>query len=70
MTNTTNIPTLLNELQAAEILNIKATTLRRWRWEGIGPNFRKIGSSVRYSPDDINSFIESASRQNTCQDVA
>lgn len=67
VTNLSSIPTLLNEHQAAEILNIKATTLRRWRWEGRGPQFRKIGSAVRYQPDDISSFIESASRQNTCR---
>lgn len=66
MTNQTNIQFLLNEHQAAEILNIKATTLRRWRWEGKGPSFRKIGSAVRYHADDLNSFIEGASRQNTC----
>jgi len=70
MTNQTNIPILLTEHQAAEILNIKATTLRRWRWEGKGPSFRKIGASVRYAPADLENYINAAARQNTSKGTA
>jgi hypothetical protein len=38
---------LLNETQAADLLNIKVPTLRRWRWAGKGPTFLKIGGAVR-----------------------
>lgn len=65
--NTKTLPILLNETETAQILNIKPATLRRWRWLGTGPNFRKIGSNVRFHPDDIASYIEQAQRSNTSQ---
>ena len=39
---------LLNEDEAATLLNIKVATLRRWRRAGKPPQFVKIGSSVRH----------------------
>jgi len=65
MTTQTTIQKLLTEQELAEIFGFKATTLRRWRWEGVGPVFRKIGSCVRYHPDDIAAYVEQAARQNT-----
>ena len=56
---------LLNEHEAAAVLNVEATTLRRWRWAGHPPRFRKIGAAVRYHPDDLAEFIEAASRTST-----
>tara|TARA_R110002096_G_scaffold342687_1_gene535671 strand:- start:1387 stop:1602 length:216 start_codon:yes stop_codon:yes gene_type:complete len=67
--NTNTLPILLNETETAQILNIKPATLRRWRWLGTGPNFRKIGSNVRFHPDDIAAYIEKAQRSNTSQDT-
>ncbi len=69
-TNNHTIKVLLDETEVAEILNIKPATLRRWRWLGTGPSFRKIGSNVRFHPDDITSFIEQAQRNNTSQTAA
>lgn len=56
---------LLNESQAAAYLNVSPATLRRWRWAGQGPHFRKIGRSVRYAADDINRYVDAASRSST-----
>ncbi len=69
MPQTTDSPTLLNEHEAARRLNLKAATLRRWRWAG-KPNlpFHKIGSAVRYDPQVIREFIE-AGRRNSTSDV-
>jgi putative DNA primase/helicase len=41
---------LLNEHEAAQLLNLAVATLRRWRWIGNGPAFAKIGRAVRYDP--------------------
>ena len=59
-------PALVNETEAARILNLKVTTLRRWRWAG-KPNlpFHKIGAAVRYDPADLSAFIEAARRTST-----
>jgi predicted DNA-binding transcriptional regulator AlpA len=56
---------LLNERQAADLLNIKVPTLRRWRWAGKGPRFLKIGGAVRYDRADLEGFISSARRTST-----
>ena len=56
---------LLNEGQAAELLNIRVATLRRWRWAGKGPAFRKIGRAVRYASSDLEALISSALRTST-----
>ena len=56
---------LLNESQAADLLNIKVPTLRRWRWAGKGPRFLKIGGAVRYDRADLEGFIASARRTST-----
>jgi hypothetical protein len=56
---------LLNERQAAELLNVKVATLRRWRWAGKGPAFLKIGGAVRYDPAELDRVIGAARRTST-----
>ena len=65
MIHTPNPQRLLREAEAAEILSIEVATLRRWRWSGIGPRFRKLGAAVRYHPNDVSAFIDAASRTST-----
>jgi len=56
---------LLKEADVSKILNVKVTTLRRWRWSGDGPNFVKIGRSVRYDPIYLKEYIESGRCSST-----
>jgi len=56
---------LLKEREAAELLAIRPTTLRRWRWAGKGPQFLKIGGAVRYERTTLNAFIDAAKRRST-----
>jgi predicted DNA-binding transcriptional regulator AlpA len=65
MANADHSPRLLRETEAAPILGIEVATLRRWRWAGRGPSFRKIGSAVRYDPADLDTFIAAAKRTST-----
>ena len=46
-------PRLLNEHEAAEHLNLSVKTLRLWRRIGKGPDFLKLGDSVRYEPSTL-----------------
>jgi hypothetical protein len=48
---------LLNERQVSERLNVSVAALRRWRVQRRGPVFLKIGSMVRYSPKDLESWL-------------
>jgi predicted DNA-binding transcriptional regulator AlpA len=56
---------LLDETNAARILGLSVKTLRRWRWAGKGPAFRKLGRAVRYALSDLEAFIASALRTST-----
>ncbi len=52
--------TLIREVDAADYLGLSPKTLARWRWAGKGPVFHKLGSAVRYSVDELDSFVSSA----------
>lgn len=49
---------MLNEHEVAKILNLKVSTLRRWRWQQKGPRFAKFGAAVRYRRSDVERYIE------------
>ena len=49
---------LLTTEQAAEVLQIPKATLIRWRVEGVGPDFFKLGSAVRYAENDLQRWTE------------
>jgi hypothetical protein len=56
---------IVHERKAAEILAVKVATLRKWRWQGCGPTFIKVGAAVRYKLADLEKFIEAGSRSST-----
>ena len=56
---------LLKEAEAAERLCLAVATLRRWRWAGNGPVYRKIGSAVRYAESDLREFVDAGRRTST-----
>jgi hypothetical protein len=49
----------LTELEVSRVAKISLATLRRWRLENRGPRFRKFGSLVRYSEEDLVSWMKS-----------
>ena len=49
------IPDLVDTAKAAEILGRSAATLKRWRCEGIGPNWIEIEGRISY---DVNVLLE------------
>lgn len=51
---------LLTEPQAAELLNVSVSWLRASRCKTRqieGPPFIRFGRAVRYSPDDLNAYM-------------
>ena len=52
----------LTAKQAAEYLNLAYLTLCRWRSQGTGPRFVRMGTgtrcSIRYSLKDLDAYIE------------
>lgn len=61
-------PTFYNTKQAAEYLNLKDSTLEKWRVTGDGPVFVALsGRAVRYRESDLCSFVESRVRKSTSE---
>lgn len=59
---------LLNEHEAAEILQIRVSTLRSWRCTGkVKLKFCRIGRAIRYSPSDVAAFIEEGKATSTTE---
>ncbi|MCU1327486.1 MAG: hypothetical protein JWN34_2856 [Bryobacterales bacterium] len=42
----------------ATILDIKASTLERWRVMGSGPPYRKLNGAVRYALDEVEAWAQ------------
>jgi len=55
------IPQLVNPRKAAEILGRSPATLKRWRYEGIGPHYVEMEGRVSYDVAVLLEYI----RQNT-----
>lgn len=51
--------------RVSEMLCIAPATLRKWRWEGKGPKFIKVGRKVAYREADITAFIDGQIRRST-----
>jgi len=51
----------------AERLGVSKPTLARWRCDGSGPRFVKIGGKVGYLDEDLDEFLECSRRVSTGQ---
>ncbi len=61
-----NAPTLyMPQTQAATFLGLSPRTLERFRVEGRGPAFLKLGRRVVYSRDDLVKWAEGQRRRST-----
>jgi len=49
---------LLTVEQTADHLGLAVSTLNKWRCNGEGPIFVKLGRAVRYKQSDIDAYIE------------
>lgn len=54
---------IMDAVQAAEYLQVAVQTLARWRVEGTGPVFIKVGGLVRYELTDLNEFMDARRRK-------
>jgi predicted DNA-binding transcriptional regulator AlpA len=53
------LETLLNEHDVARITGLSVASVRRWRLLRLGPQYLKIGSAVRYRPEDVTAWLAS-----------
>ena len=57
--------TLMTAEQVAAQIQISDKTLRKWRWEGKGPRYVKVGRKVAYRPADVEAFVQANLRAST-----
>jgi hypothetical protein len=50
---------LMTEQEVSKRLNVSVASLRRWRLLRRGPAFLKVGSLVRYRPEDLEVWLAS-----------
>ena len=60
---------LITEEQVSKLLNVSVASLRRWRLERRGPAFIKVGSLVRYKPEDLELWLTAQPTGGTAQPV-
>ncbi len=48
---------------------VSERTLQRWRLEGVGPKFLKLGRLVRYRKSDLDSWSDAQLRASTSQNT-
>jgi hypothetical protein len=53
---------LLDEREAAEMLGVSVSTLRRNRAEKLPPDFIMVRGSVKYPVEDLHRFVERTKR--------
>lgn len=56
---------LYNERDAAAYLDVSHRTLQAWRLRGGGPEFVKLGRSVRYDGSVLDRFIAERTHRST-----
>jgi predicted DNA-binding transcriptional regulator AlpA len=56
---------LLTEAQVADGMSISPRTLQQWRYLGGGPRYLKIGSAVRYRPEDVAAWLAQQTKAST-----
>ena len=48
---------LLRTPDVAKMLGVSITKLEHMRSDGLGPNWIRVGRSVRYRPDDLQAYL-------------
>jgi len=54
-----SLKSLLTEREVARLTAMSVASVRRWRLLRKGPVYVKIGSAVRYRPEDISTWLHS-----------
>jgi len=60
----------INNDQTAKTIRISPRTLEKWRVQGRGPAYLKLGARVVYARRDIEQWLEAQRRTSTSQAAA
>jgi hypothetical protein len=54
---------LWNGQQVSEFFQVSPLTVERWRYEGTGPRWHKVGRHVRYKPSDVYGWLDAQAQE-------
>jgi hypothetical protein len=60
----------INNEQLARRWHLSPRTLERWRWEGIGPHYLKIGGRVVYQLSEVEEYEQAYVRKAVPYDAS
>ena len=55
--NASDLPRFMTSEQAAKYLSVNPRLMDHWRWRKCGPKFVKVGNSIRYTKNALDSFV-------------
>ncbi len=58
---------LLTTDEVARQLGVSPTTLRMWRYQGVGPRYIKLEKIVRYAAEDLEAYMEKRTYRSTSE---
>ena len=59
MTKVESTPAYVPPLGASDLMGVAPQTLARWRCEGGGPPFIRVGRKIMYAVEDITAWMNS-----------
>lgn len=61
---------LIDEKEAARLLSLSAAMMRKWRGNGGGPKYFKVGgTAVRYRKSDLIKFLDQSAKDTVMKAV-
>lgn len=60
-------PRFVRTPEAARLLGLSPRTLEKYRCEGMGPIYHKLGGRVVYTVADLVAWIDACARQSTSE---
>lgn len=58
---------LLSPEELAASIKMSKKTLAKWRCNGRGPRYVRLGHAVRYRPQDVTEWLEAKVSQNSAE---
>jgi excisionase family DNA binding protein len=68
--STVTLSSLLTPEEAAERVRCKPGTLAKYRSEGTGPKFTKLGGLVRYTPEALDAWVQQCTVSSTSESAS
>ena len=69
VTSTALLDSLITPATLAERLEVAVRTLSEWRINGSGPQYIRLGKSVRYSPEAVDNWLLSQVHTGTVEEA-